>query len=86
MWATAKWAHWVFVRSFKTARITIYVHFQKSNYRKRPLKLICNPVWNGTQALIPIERVNAEDQLEQIAEGYEQNISLSAEIDLRFKS
>jgi hypothetical protein len=24
--------------------------------------------------------------LEQIAEGYEQNISLSAEIDLRFKS
>lgn len=39
------------------------------------------PVWNGNQTLTPIERVNAEGQLEQIAEGYEQNISLSAEID-----
>jgi transposase len=48
---------------------------------KETLETYLQPVWNGTQALIPIERVNAEDQLEQIAEGYEQNISLSAEID-----
>lgn len=45
------------------------------------LEAYLRPVWDGTQALTPIERVNAEGQLEQIAEGYEQNISLSAEID-----
>lgn len=38
-------------------------------------------VWNGKQALTSIERVNTEGQLEKIAEGYEQNVSLSAEID-----
>jgi transposase len=44
------------------------------------LEAYLRPVWNGTQTLKPIERVNAEGQLEQIAEGYEQNTSLSAEI------
>jgi transposase len=45
------------------------------------LEAYLRPVWNGNQALKPIERVNAEGQLDQIAEGYEQNISVSAEID-----
>ena len=45
------------------------------------LEAYLRPVWNGNQALTAIERVNAEGILEQIAEGYEQNISLSAEID-----
>jgi transposase len=45
------------------------------------LEAYLQPVWNGNQALTPIERVNVEGQLEQIAEGYEQNIVLSAEID-----
>ena len=45
------------------------------------LEAYLRPVWDGTQALTAIERVNAEGQLEQIAEGYEQNISLRAEID-----
>jgi transposase len=45
------------------------------------LEAYLRPVWDGTQVLTPIGRVNAEGQLEQIAEGYEQNISLSAEID-----
>ena len=45
------------------------------------LETYLRPVWNGEQALTSIERVNAEGQLEQIAEGYEQNVSLSAAID-----
>ena len=47
------------------------------------LEAYLRPVWNGNQALTPIERENTEGQLEQIAEGYEQNIWLSAEIDNR---
>jgi transposase len=45
------------------------------------LETYLQPVWNGKQALTSIERVNTEGQLEKIAEGYEQNVSLSAEID-----
>jgi len=39
------------------------------------------PVWSGKQLLTPIKRENAEGQLQKIAEGYEQNIALSAEVD-----
>ena len=45
------------------------------------LETYLQPVWNGKQALTSIERVNTEGQLEKIAEGYEQNVSLRAEID-----
>jgi len=45
------------------------------------LETYLQPVWHGEQALTSIERVNAEGQLEKIAEGYEQNVSLSAAID-----
>jgi transposase len=45
------------------------------------LEAYLRPVWDGIQGLTAIERVNTEGELEQIAEGYEQNISLSAEID-----
>jgi transposase len=45
------------------------------------LEAYLQPVWNGKQALTAIERVNAEGQSEKIAEGYEQTLSLSAEID-----
>jgi transposase len=39
------------------------------------------PVWSGKQLLTPIHRENTEGQLQKIAEGYEQNIALSAEVD-----
>jgi transposase len=45
------------------------------------LETCLQPVWTGKQALKSIERVNMEGRLEKIAEGYEQNVSLSAEID-----
>jgi transposase len=45
------------------------------------LETYLQPVWGGKQALKPIERENATGQLEQIAEGYEQNLSLNAEVD-----
>jgi transposase len=38
------------------------------------------PVWSGKQVAIPVYRENGEGQPEKIAEGYEQNISLSAEV------
>ena len=38
-------------------------------------------VWSGKQATTPIQRENAAGQLEEIAEGYEQNIPLNAEVD-----
>jgi transposase len=47
------------------------------------LEAYLRTVWDGNQALTPIGRENAEGQWEQIAEDYEQNISLSAEIDNR---
>lgn len=45
------------------------------------LEAYLRPVWNGKQALTAIERVNAEGQLEKIAEGYEQTLLLETEID-----
>jgi transposase len=39
------------------------------------------PVWSGKQSLTPIHRENTEGQLQKIAEGYRQNIALSAEVD-----
>lgn len=45
------------------------------------LEAYLQPVWNGKQALTAIERVNAEGQLETIAEGYEQTLLLEAEIN-----
>ena len=45
------------------------------------LETYLQPVWSGKQALKPIERENAAGQLETIAEGYEQNLPLSAEVD-----
>jgi transposase len=45
------------------------------------LKIYLQPVWSGEQALEIVERKNAEGQLEQIAEGYEQELALSAEVN-----
>lgn len=39
------------------------------------------PVWAGEQVLERVERKNAEGEMEQIAEGYEQTVRLSAEAD-----
>lgn len=39
------------------------------------------PVWSGEQTIHPIQRENAEGQLEKIAEGYEQNGILKAEVE-----
>jgi transposase len=39
------------------------------------------PVWSGKQALTPIRRENAAGELEEIAEGYEQNLPLKAEVE-----
>jgi len=38
------------------------------------------PVWKGTQALETVQRKNAEGEIEEIAGGYEQSITLSAEV------
>jgi transposase len=45
------------------------------------LETYLQPVWSGKQALAPIQRENAAGQLEEIAEGYEHNLPLSAEVD-----
>jgi transposase len=45
------------------------------------LKAYLQPVWSGKQATTPIRRENAAGQLEEIAEGYEQSIRLTAEVD-----
>jgi transposase len=45
------------------------------------LETYLQPVWSGTQAATPLHRENATGQLEKIAEGYEQNIALNAEVD-----
>ena len=45
------------------------------------LETYLQPVWIGKQALTPIQRENAAGQLEEIAEGYEQNLPLKAEVD-----
>ena len=39
------------------------------------------PVWSGKQATTPVQRENAEGQLEKIAVGYEQKVILKAEVD-----
>jgi len=41
------------------------------------------PVWEEKQALEGIERKNEEGEMERIAEGYEQSITLSADVDGR---
>jgi len=38
------------------------------------------PVWEGTRALEKVQRENAEGEIEEIAEGYEQAVILSAEV------
>ena len=45
------------------------------------LETYLQPIWSGTQALTPIHRENAAGELEKIAEGYENNITLNAEVD-----
>ena len=45
------------------------------------LETYLQPVWMGKQAVTPLHRENAEGQVEKIAEGYEQTIALSAEVD-----
>jgi transposase len=44
------------------------------------LKTYLQPVWSGKQTLTPIQKENAEGRLEKIAEGYEKNIILNAEV------
>jgi len=44
------------------------------------LETYLQPVWSEKQALVSIERENAEGQLEKIAKGYEESISFSAEV------
>jgi transposase len=39
------------------------------------------PVWSGKQALKPIGRENAEGEMEKIAEGYEEIVSLNVVVD-----
>jgi len=45
------------------------------------LETYLQPVWSGKQVLTPLQRENAAGQLEKIAEGYEQTLVLSAEVD-----
>jgi len=45
------------------------------------LKTYLQPVWNGEQATTPVYRENAAGQLEKIAEGYEQSVSLTQEVN-----
>jgi transposase len=45
------------------------------------LGMYLEPVWSGKQALKPIGRENAEGEMEKIAEGYEEIISLNVEVD-----
>lgn len=44
------------------------------------LEIYLQPVWSGEQATMPVQRENAEGELEKIAEGYEQNVTLNAEM------
>jgi len=45
------------------------------------LKTYLQPVWRGKQVLQVVERENMQGQMEKIAEGYEQDIALSAEVN-----
>jgi transposase len=42
------------------------------------------PVWEGKQALEKVERKNAAGEMEEIAEGYEQSVTLSAEVNGKY--
>jgi transposase len=45
------------------------------------LEKYLQPVWQGTQTTTPIYRENVAGEVEHIAEGYEQTVRLSSEID-----
>lgn len=45
------------------------------------LETYLQPIWSGKQGLTPIYRENTAGELEKIAEGYEQNITLNATVD-----
>jgi len=44
------------------------------------LETYLQPVWSGKQVVMPIERENTTGQMEKIAEGYEKNIPIQAEL------
>jgi transposase len=44
------------------------------------LETYLQPVWSGSQALTPITRENAVGEMEHLADGYEQTVSLRAEV------
>jgi len=48
---------------------------------KEELEKYLQPVLERKQALEKVERTNAEGEMEEIAEGYEQSVTLSAEVD-----
>jgi transposase len=45
------------------------------------LEAYLQPIWSGEQATIPVYRENLAGEEEQIAEGYEQSIAMSAEVN-----
>lgn len=45
------------------------------------LEAYLQPIWSGEQATIPVNRENLAGEVEQIAEGYEQSIEISAEVN-----
>jgi transposase len=45
------------------------------------LEAYLQPIWSGEQVLTPIDRENLAGEVEQIAEGYEQSVELSAEVN-----
>jgi len=47
----------------------------------KTLEAYLQPVWSGEQATIPIYRENLAGEKEHIAEGYEQSVELSAEVN-----
>ena len=48
---------------------------------KEELGAYLQPIWEEKQALEKVERKNAEGEREEIAEGYEQSVTLSTEVD-----
>jgi len=53
----------------------------ETQVREETLKTYLQPVWDGKQVLQVVERTKLEGQTEQMAAGYEQNITLSAEVN-----
>jgi transposase len=45
------------------------------------LEVYLQPIWSGEQATLPIYRENLAGEVEQIAEGYEQSLAISAEVN-----